>query len=462
MKTMNRITKTAQSALVVSATFPKGFARLIVWSCALLGHHASVTAEPTEVFTHADFTFIAGPITLTVVGFDDVGSGQTFSDDQYADLGLTVVHRDGRGQMAFDPAAAPVCCYTAANRQSAPNVMSSADFSGIDSFDFIFAQDVYAAGLWIGNISPGTTEVQFLGADGSILASEVIAHTHYGIISGGGDSWDVRLFYGVISDTPIGRIRTVEGCCDSDGVTYDDVTFTSLPDLDADDDGVLDSEDNCLATPNVDQADSDGDGVGDVCDICPLDPLNDADGDAVCGRVDNCPTAPNPDQVDSDGDGIGDVCDRCRLDPANDADGDFWCGNEDNCPDMDNPEQDDWDSDGLGDACDLDDDDDGVPDESDNCPRGILFAIGSTILFSGCDTGVPNVVLGSGCTMVDVLAHYLLEAEIRVFEDGEQSARKYWINSVKEIANWWFEGGLVTKKQAKAMERCAKEVQFTE
>ena len=36
---------------------------------------------------------------------------------------------------------------------------------------------------------------------------------------------------------------------------------------DTDDDGVPDSTDNCPLTPNPDQADSDGDGVGDVCDF---------------------------------------------------------------------------------------------------------------------------------------------------------------------------------------------------
>jgi Thrombospondin type 3 repeat len=48
-------------------------------------------------------------------------------------------------------------------------------------------------------------------------------------------------------------------------------------------------DDNCPGTPNVDQADTDGDLVGDACD--------------------NCPTAPNTNQSDIDRDGIGDACD---------------------------------------------------------------------------------------------------------------------------------------------------------
>ena len=53
----------------------------------------------------------------------------------------------------------------------------------------------------------------------------------------------------------------------------------------------------------------DQDGLGDECDPCPNDPLNDIDDDCVCGDVDNCPFIENTDQTDSDQDGIGDACD---------------------------------------------------------------------------------------------------------------------------------------------------------
>jgi hypothetical protein len=62
-----------------------------------------------------------------------------------------------------------------------------------------------------------------------------------------------------------------------------------------------------------DQINSDGDGLGDVCDTCPLDAYNDIDGDGVCGNADNCPNNSDPDQIDSDGNGIGNRCDTEYL-----------------------------------------------------------------------------------------------------------------------------------------------------
>ncbi|MFN3198303.1 MAG: fibrinogen-like YCDxxxxGGGW domain-containing protein [Bradymonadia bacterium] len=78
--------------------------------------------------------------------------------------------------------------------------------------------------------------------------------------------------------------------------------------LDADGDGVVDNDDNCINDANADQTDGDGDGQGDVCDACPSDATNDADGDGVCQDVDNCPTVSNANQADDNGDGYGDAC----------------------------------------------------------------------------------------------------------------------------------------------------------
>lgn len=68
-------------------------------------------------------------------------------------------------------------------------------------------------------------------------------------------------------------------------------------------------------TPVTGMFDSDGDGIPDAQDLCPYDAANDADGDGHCGDVDNCPNTPNPDQADSNGNGIGDACETHPPDP---------------------------------------------------------------------------------------------------------------------------------------------------
>ena len=87
--------------------------------------------------------------------------------------------------------------------------------------------------------------------------------------------------------------------------------------IDRDNDGVPNSDDNCIGDVNSNQADLDGDGFGDECDL-------DDDADGVLDVADNCPLAANAGQEDLDGDGFGDACDL-------DADGDGVIDGDDQC-----------------------------------------------------------------------------------------------------------------------------------
>lgn len=187
--------------------------------------------------------------------------------------------------------------------------------------------------------------------------------------------------------------------CDIADGTALDCNANAVPDAcesDSDSDGIIDDCDGCPQDP---ANDADGDGVCAPEDGCPQDPLKsdprqcgcgvadddfDADGAADC--IDNCVSLANPSQLDSDLDGAGDACDVCPFDPDDDGDGDGVCRPDDRCPDhpaKQDPGQcgcavPDIDSDGdtvadCIDACDglddtIDTNLDGVPDCAESIP----------------------------------------------------------------------------------------------
>lgn len=87
---------------------------------------------------------------------------------------------------------------------------------------------------------------------------------------------------------------------DKDCIIEDGETDPAIPDSDWD--GLINSADNCPYISNMDQTDTDGEGLGDACD-------DDDDGDGIADAIDNCPFIANPDQTDSNNNGLGAACD---------------------------------------------------------------------------------------------------------------------------------------------------------
>ena len=189
------------------------------------------------------------------------------------------------------------------------NVESNPDASQLDTADWWYPLETRRSALF----SSETPGQERLGPD-TYPSSDGY---------GGPTGIEIRVD-SIVGDTLYAFVYNPYQCVDTDGDFFGDPGHpaNSCPD------------DNCPNAYNPDQADTDSDDVGDLCDNCPLvanDYQVDADDDGIGDACDNCVNLANLDQLDSDGDGYGDVCD--------------------NCPEVYNPDQADTDGNNTGDAC---------------------------------------------------------------------------------------------------------------
>jgi hypothetical protein len=146
----------------------------------------------------------------------------------------------------------------------------------------------------------------------------------------GGQTWATlssamsAIYPALLCGTPDGEPTCVPSRPES--VNGSTVYSGSATDADADGDGIVNAQDDCPSVFNpirpMDdgvQPDADADGTGDACDVCPLatgtncesSNPNDGDADAVVDWSDNCRDVTNASQADTDADGKGDACDLC-------------------------------------------------------------------------------------------------------------------------------------------------------
>lgn len=196
---------------------------------------------------------------------------------------------------------------------------------------------------------------------------------------------------------------------DTDG----DGTLNAL-DIDSDNDGLCDGNVLVAGCQGSEDKNASGqweqngaDGIAGTPDDETNPLVADTDGDVVNDLLDTCPSVINADQLDTDADNtercnVGGLCgDACDLDDDNDE----VLDNEDNCPFIANQEFDrgpqaDFDSDTEGDACDGDVDGDGVNNDPDLCaftPRVdvdgaelIRTIVNRLVQENGCMTGDTN------------------------------------------------------------------------
>jgi len=179
-------------------------------------------------------------------------------------------------------------------------------------------------------------------------------------------------------------IENVTTCDDGNSSTIND-TYTSncncVGELDSDNDGIVDTADNCPFIPNANQNNFDGDNFGDVCD-------NDIDNDDVVNSIDcndfDASIYPNAMCNDNDACTINDAYDaNCNcVGEFQDSDNDGVCDADDICPNLDdnligmscddmNPNtiNDIWQTNCQCVGVLADSDNDGVDDANDNCPN---------------------------------------------------------------------------------------------
>ena len=94
-----------------------------------------------------------------------------------------------------------------------------------------------------------------------------------------------------------------------------------------------------------------------------------------------------------------------------------------------------------------DSDNDGVPDDQDDCPHSILSAV---VVIDGCSSGVTNILFPSGCTISDLIT----ECADAPGNHGQ------FVRCVSHLTNRLKGAGSISGHQKGAIQRCAAQAQI--
>jgi hypothetical protein len=101
-----------------------------------------------------------------------------------------------------------------------------------------------------------------------------------------------------------------------------------------------------------------------------------------------------------------------------------------------------FDAGSAGKCKETDNDRDGVPNDEDLCPNSDLSG---TVVIDGCDSGVPNSLFSSGCTISDLIAECA---------EGVKSHGQF-VRCVSNLTDDLRKAGTITPQQTGAIQSCA-------